>query len=71
MPQSLIDAVIAEAAKQNIKPKDDDEQQRTLPQLRLQLKALIARDLWDMSEYYSVINEESDIVRQAIKLLGY
>ena len=55
MPQSLIDAVVAEAAKQNVKPKDDDELQRTLPFLRLQLKALIARDLWDMSEYFSVI----------------
>ena len=70
VPQSLIDAIIAEAAKQNIKPKDDDEQQRTLPQLRLQLKALIARDLWDMSEYYSVINEESDIVRRALEVIA-
>ena len=70
VPQSLIDAIIVEAAKQNIKPKDDDEQQRTLPQLRLQLKALIARDLWDMSEYYSVINEESDIVRRALEVIA-
>ena len=69
VPQSLIDAVIAEAAKQNVKPKDDDEQQRTLPQLRLQLKALIARDLWDMSEYYSIINEESDVVRRALEVI--
>ena len=71
VPQSLIDAVVADAGKQNIKPKDDEELQRTLPQLCLQMKALIARDLWDMSEYFSIINEESDIVRQAIKLLGY
>lgn len=69
VPQSLLDAVIAEAAKQNVKPKDDDEQQRTLPQLRLQLKALIARDLWDMSEYYSIINEESDVVRRALEVI--
>lgn len=35
VPQSLIDAVMAEADKQNVKPKDDDERQRTLPQLCL------------------------------------
>ena len=70
VPQSLIDAVINEAEKQNVRPKDDDERQRTQPQLCLQLKALIARDLWDMSEYYSVINEQSDIVRRALEVIG-
>ena len=38
--------------------------------LRLQLKALIARDLWDMSEYFSVMNEENDAVNKALELLG-
>ena len=70
VPQSLIDAVIAEAAKQDVKPKDNDERQRTMPQLLLQLKALIARDLWDMSEYYSIINEESDIVKRALEVIA-
>lgn len=39
-------------------PKDDEEQQRTIPYLRLQLKALVARDLWTMNEYFRVWNEE-------------
>ena len=59
-----------EVYKQNIKLKDDDELQRTLPMLKLQLKALIARDLWDMSEYYSIINEDSDIVRRALEVIA-
>ena len=70
VPQSLIDAIMADGEKQNIKPRDDEELRLTLPMLRLQLKALIARDLWDMSEYFSVMNEESDAVRKALELLG-
>ena len=69
VPQSLIDDVLAEGRKQDAKPKDDEELQRTLPYLRLQLKALIARDLWDMSEYFSVFNEESDIVKKALEVI--
>ncbi len=68
VPQSLIDAILKEAKEKKIVAKDEDEQQRTIPQLRIQLKALIARDLWDMSEYYSISNEESDIVKKALEL---
>jgi carboxyl-terminal processing protease len=69
VPQTLIDAIFQEAEKQKIKAKDDDELQQTLPYLRLQLKALIARDLWDMSEYYAIINEQSDIVQKALQVI--
>ena len=58
---------MADAAKQGVKPKDDDELARTLPMLTTQLRALVARDLFDMSEYFQIVNEESDIVRAAIK----
>ena len=68
VPQSVVDSLLAEAAKDNVRPKDDDELQRTLPQLRLQLKALVARDLWDMSQYFAVINENNHIVRKALQL---
>ena len=69
VPQSLIDDVVQAAEKDKIKPKDQQELQATLPQLRRQLKALIARDLWDMSEYFQVINETNPIVVKAIGLL--
>lgn len=69
VPQSLIDDVVQAAEKDKIKPKDQQELQATLPQLRRQLKALIARDLWDMSEYFQVINETNPIVVKAVRLL--
>ena len=69
VPQSLIGDVVQAAEKDKIKPKDQQELQATLPQLRRQLKALIARDLWDMSEYFQVINETNPIVVKAVGLL--
>lgn len=69
VPQSLVDTIIAEGEKQNIKPKDDTELEKTLPYLRVQLKALIARDIWDMSEYFSVFNESSAMVKKALEII--
>ncbi|MBO4851894.1 MAG: S41 family peptidase [Prevotella sp.] len=69
VPQSMVDGIIEKAAADNIKPKDDEELALTLPYLKTQLKALIARDLWDMNEYYHVFNETNDIVKKGIELL--
>ena len=70
VPQALLDTIFAQGNKEKIVPKDDEEQQRTIPYLRLQLKALVARDLWTMNEYFRVWNEENDIVRRALRELG-
>ena len=70
IPKSLLDTIIAEGEKQNIKPKDEAELQKTLPYLSLQMKALIARDLWDMSEYFSVFNESREMVKKALEVIS-
>lgn len=70
VPQSLIDTILAEGKNQKIEPKDKAELDRTLVYLRAQLKALIARDIWDMSEYFQVMNEQSHVVQKALKELG-
>ena len=69
IPQKLIDSILAEAKKQKIEPKDNDELQRTLPSLTMQLKALVARDLWSMNEYFAIMNEQNDIVKRALQLI--
>ena len=71
VPQELIDKIMAEGEKQNVKPRDDQERDKTMPYLKLQLKALIARDLWDMNEYFAIFNEENDIVRRGLQVLGF
>ena len=40
---------------------------RSLPLIKTQLKALIARDLWDMNEYFQVMNATDHTVQQALK----
>ena len=69
MPQSLIDGIYAEADKQKIeRPKE--ERETTDERLRQTLKALIARDLWDMNEYFAIIYEDDPIVTTAVKKLS-
>lgn len=68
VPQSLLDTIIAEGKKEKVEPKDKAELTATMPYIKVQLKALVARDLLDMNEYYRVWNEQSDIVNKAIKL---
>lgn len=48
-----------------------DEKQYTtaLPLIKAQLKALIARDLWDMNEYFQVMNETNKSVERALEIL--
>ena len=38
--------------------------------IKNQLKALIARDLWDMNEYFQVMNTTNNSVKQALKVLN-
>ena len=69
VPQSLIDEIYSEGKKLGIEPKDDEELQKTTVSMSNQLKALIARDLWTMTEYFRVINEDSDAVKCALEQL--
>lgn len=58
-----------EAEKLKIELKEDEYQQ-SLPLICTQLKALMARDLWDISEYYQVINTTNESVKQALRVLN-
>lgn len=69
VPESLVEQLIADGEKAGVRPKDDAEKQASLPRLRQTLKALIARDLWDLSEYYQIVNRSNPIVLKAVELL--
>jgi len=69
IPQHVVDGILSEGEQHNIKPKDDAELAQTLSYMRLQLKALVARDLWDMDEYFAIFNESSDMVKRALELI--
>lgn len=67
--QTLLDELRATADKEQI-AFDQAQYDRSLPLIKRQLKALIARDLWDMNEYYQVINTGNESVQQALKVLN-
>ncbi|MCD8093686.1 MAG: S41 family peptidase [Bacteroides sp.] len=48
---------------------DEKQYNQSLPLIKTQLKALIARDLWDMNEYFQVMNSTNNSVQQALKIL--
>lgn len=69
VPKELTDSILAEAKSKGTEPKDKAELEATLPALRIQLKALIARDLWSLNEYYQIWNDENQVLQRALKLI--
>ena len=51
-------------------PFNKEQYKTALPLIKTQVKALLARDIWDMSEYFQVINTLSDSMRKAVELLS-
>ena len=48
---------------------NEEQYQKSLPLIKTQLKALIARDLWDMNEYFRVMNATNESVQKALEIL--
>ena len=70
VPADVLDTMFAEAArKDSLKAKDDAELAKTRTDVSLILKGLVARDLWDMSEYFQIIYAEDPIVQRALEVL--
>ena len=51
-------------------PYNETQYQTALPLIKTQIKALLARDIWDMSEYFQVINTLSPSMKKAMELLS-
>ncbi len=49
---------------------DEKQYDTSLPLIKTQLKALIARDLWEMSEYFQVMNATNQSVQKALEILN-
>lgn len=70
VPAVLTDSILTEAKRKKVEAKDSLEAENTLDQLRFTLKALIAYDIWERSEYFRIINTRSDIVKKALEVLA-
>ncbi|HJD74842.1 carboxyl-terminal processing protease [Bacteroides reticulotermitis] len=49
---------------------DEKQYQKSLPLIKIQLKALIARDLWDMNEYFRLMNTTNESILKALEILN-
>ena len=48
---------------------DDEQYNLSKDLISLQLKALIARDIWSMNEYYRIMDAENEALQRAIQIL--
>ena len=65
----ILNDMLATAEKEKIE-FNEEQYKKSLPLIKTQLKALIASDLWDMNEYFQVMNTTNNSVKQALKVLN-
>lgn len=70
VPSALIEDILDKGKAAGIEPESDGETALTKENLSLQLRALVARDLWGLAAYFRVVNEHSDIVLEALRRLA-
>ena len=68
LDEKLIALLKKTATDSGIK-ENEEEFQSSLPYIEMRLKALIARDLWSLGEYFQIINESNKSLLKAIELL--
>jgi carboxyl-terminal processing protease len=48
---------------------DESQYEKSKKLIRLQLKALVARDIFDMNAYYEIINEDNAALKEALRII--
>lgn len=66
--EAMINEIVANGEKQGVK-KDQKLLTPVIPEMKQFIKALIARDLWDMNELYMITNEDNKALNAAVKAL--
>lgn len=67
--KAMIDAIKELAANEKVE-WNDEEFQRSEKYIRLQIKALIARNVWEMQQYYEVTLKEDPTIAKAVDVLS-
>jgi carboxyl-terminal processing protease len=64
----FLNQLISAAEKEKIKV-DSVQYAISKPLIKLQLKALVARDLWEMNEYYQIMDADNESLQKAVEIL--
>ncbi len=67
--KKMLEEVVKEGEKVGVK-RDDELYAEVIDDIKLHIKSLIARDLWDMTELYMIINTKDKILQKALKILN-
>jgi len=68
VPEEMLKELIKAGKDSGVK-FNEKEYLQSKDMLMLQLKALVARDIWDMNEYFRVINKEDSCINKALELM--
>lgn len=64
----MVESIVKEGEKQGVK-RDDDSLNFNLSSMQLEIRALIARDLFSRNEFYQIIFEDDDAVLKALEVI--
>ncbi len=69
VPEKFVKMLIENAKQEDVKlPEKLDEIYKNKV-LLTQLKALVARDIWDMQQYYEIVNADDEILNEALRII--
>ncbi|MDA3953884.1 MAG: S41 family peptidase [Bacteroidales bacterium] len=66
--EKILDELLKYGLKNDIETTDE-EFEKSKDDFKLIIKALIARDLWDMSEYYQIVNARNKGFNKAVEIM--
>jgi carboxyl-terminal processing protease len=69
VPETVLQELQQMAAEKEIE-FNEEEYSKSKALIALQIKALVARDLFDMSEYYQIINDENPSLKEALRIIN-
>jgi carboxyl-terminal processing protease len=65
---AMMEAFVAAGNKEKVK-FDSTQYEQAKPLVKLLLKAFVARDLWEMNEYYQIMDAENESLQKAIEII--
>ena len=66
--EDILSILLKEAEKAGVK-HDEQLYQASLPLIKVQMKALIARDLWETGHFYEVYNQSNETVMKGLEII--
>ncbi|MBN2667993.1 MAG: S41 family peptidase [Bacteroidales bacterium] len=68
--EEMLGEIYQKAKDKKIEPKDEAEQKETDGDVILLIRALLARDIWNTSEFYQIINETDKTFNEAVNIIS-